>query len=144
VSTVTAVVTIALAAVFVALSALHVYWALGGTWAGAAAVPEVNGRPAFRPGPGATLVVAALLALAALVVLARAGAIPAPGVPAWLVAFAAWVLTLVLAARVVGNLRTFGLFKRVRGTRFARLDSLVYTPLCAALALGCLKMALGV
>jgi hypothetical protein len=141
--TATAVVAIALAAGFVALSALHVYWALGGARGGAAAIPEVRGEPAFRPGRGATLVVASLLALAAVVVVARAHLVPVPGAPPWLVTLAAWVLTLVLAGRVVGDLRTFGLFKRVRGTRFARRDSLVYTPLCIALAAGCLAIALG-
>jgi hypothetical protein len=47
----------------------------------------------------------------------------------------------VLAARAVGDFRLVGLFKRVRGTRFARYDSLVYTPLCLALAAGCFAVA---
>jgi len=141
--TVAAVLAITLAAGFVALSALHVYWALGGAWGDAAAIHEVRGKPAFRPGTAATLVVASLLALAAVVVIARAHLVQVPGAPPWLLALAAWVQTLVLAGRVVGDFRTFGVFKRVRGTRFARRDSLVYTPLCLALAAGCLGIALG-
>ncbi len=41
----------------------------------------------------------------------------------------------VLLLRAVGDRRYVGAFKRVRGTRFARWDTWVYSPLCAVLAL---------
>jgi len=44
-------------------------------------------------------------------------------------------------ARGVGDFRLVGLSKRVRGTRFARYDSFVYTPLCLALAAGIVVVA---
>ena len=66
------VVGVALGVIFGLLSALHVFWAFGGTWGSGAAVAEVNGRPRFVPSKGATLVVAAALAVAAVVVLTRA------------------------------------------------------------------------
>jgi hypothetical protein len=50
-------------------------------------------------------------------------------------------VAVVLVARGVGDFRLVGLFKRVRGTRFARLDSCVYTPLCFALAAGSVIVA---
>jgi hypothetical protein len=40
----------------------------------------------------------------------------------------------VLALRAIGEFRYVGLFKRVRESRFAALDTRVYTPLCVALA----------
>jgi hypothetical protein len=46
-----------------------------------------------------------------------------------------------LLVRVVGDFRHVGLFKRERSTRFARLDTRYFTPLCAALALGVLYLA---
>ena len=64
---------IATAIVFALLAALHLYWAFGGRWAAAVAVPEVRGAPLFRPGRAGTLIVAALLALAATFVLQRGG-----------------------------------------------------------------------
>ncbi|MGH7684711.1 MAG: DUF3995 domain-containing protein, partial [Vulcanimicrobiaceae bacterium] len=60
------VVAIVMAATFGSLALLHVFWALGGQRGTSAAIPEVNGRPAFVPSPVLTLVVAALLALCAL------------------------------------------------------------------------------
>ena len=51
-------------------------------------------------------------------------------------------LALILVARAVGDFRLVGFFKRVRGSRFAKLDSLIYSPFCLALGIGviCLIM----
>jgi len=54
-----------LAAVFICLSPLHAYWALGGRFGLDFAVPELDGSPAFQPSTLATLVVAIGLALCA-------------------------------------------------------------------------------
>jgi hypothetical protein len=43
-----------------------------------------------------------------------------------------WGLALVFMLRAVGNLRTFGFFKTVTGTPFARWDTWLYSPLCPA------------
>jgi hypothetical protein len=36
--------------------------------------------------------------------------------------------------RAIGDFRYVGFFKRIRDSKFARLDTLAYSPLCAALA----------
>jgi hypothetical protein len=41
-----------------------------------------------------------------------------------------------LLARAVGDFRYVGFFKRVRDSRFATLDTRVYSPLCFVLAAG--------
>jgi hypothetical protein len=41
----------------------------------------------------------------------------------------------------VGDFRLVGFFKRVRGNAFARLDTLVYAPLCLVLAVGVFYVA---
>src|SRR6266403_2083334 len=46
-----------------------------------------------------------------------------------------WGLGLVFALRAVGNLRTFGFFKIVKGTPFADWDTWFYSPLCVLIAL---------
>jgi hypothetical protein len=47
----------------------------------------------------------------------------------------------VLLARAVGDGRTVGLTKTVRGTAFARNDDRLFTPLCVALGLAGLRAA---
>ena len=137
-----ALVGLAVAAVLAVLCLLHVYWAAGGRWAQGVVVPEVGGRKTIDPGPGATLVVAALLGLACATVALRSGVVELDAVPGWLVRVGAWVLTVVFALRAVGDFRTVGFFKRVRATPFARWDTRLYSPLCLLLAVGCLLVAL--
>lgn len=131
-----------IAAVFLSLAVLHLYWAAGGKAGAAAAVPEVEGRPAFVPGPNVTLLVALALTLGALVVLGRAGLWTPARIPRSLFAAGTWVLCAVFLLRAVGDRRLMGFTKRVRGTRFARRDTLFYSPLCLLLGLGLLGLAL--
>src|SRR6185295_16894722 len=122
-------------AVFVVLALAHVYWAFGGRIAGLAVIPEVGNRPAFTPSAAATLSVAVALLACAGLVAATAGVLPvpvSPGVLTWL----SFALASVLLLRAVGDFRLVGFFKRVRGTNFARLDTVLYSPLCLALSLG--------
>ena len=134
-----AIVGLVASAVLALLAALHVYWGLGGKTAFVAAIPTVGGRPQLHPGPLACFVVAALLLTAALLVAAQAawrGVLPGV-VTRWGTAGAGVVFLL----RAVGDFRLVGMFKRVRGTRFATLDDRVYSPLCLALAAACLLVA---
>lgn len=130
----------AIAFVFALLGALHVFWAAGGRWGMAAAVPETEGRAAFVPSRTATLAVAFALLGAALLVLARAAVLAHP-LPGWLVRSATPVLGAVFVLRAVGDFRLVGFFKSVRGTRFAVLDTFLFSPLCLALGAGVLWLS---
>jgi hypothetical protein len=125
--------TIAIA-VLVVIAAIHVYWAAGGRLGHGAAVPERGGQPLFQPTPTATFAVAAALVIAAALIGARIGILAAP-VPASVVRILVWLLVLVFAARAIGDFRHVGFFKRNTSSRFARLDTRLYSPLCALLAL---------
>lgn len=120
------------AGVFICLGLVHVYWASGGRIAWLAAIPEVNERPAFTPRRWMTFCVALALFTAALLVALTARLIASPAAHAGARALT-FVLGAVLIGRAIGDFRLVGLFKRVRGTRFARLDTALYAPLCAVL-----------
>jgi hypothetical protein len=117
------------------LGLIHIYWAAGGRLGRSVAVPERQGRPLFRPTPISTLGVAGGLFAAAALVLARLGIVGTLVPDRWTFR-ATWLLTTLFALRAVGDLRYVGLFKRVRGTPFARWDTRLFTPLCLLLALG--------
>src|SRR5688500_13525389 len=114
---------------FLALSGLHVYWAVGGRWGGDVAVPERNGKPAFTPSQAGTLLVAGAFLAAAWLVLGRLG-IGGRFLPPWVFHWSAWGLAAVFLLRATGEFRTVGFFKRIRGTNFARWDTLLFSPLC--------------
>ena len=118
------------AAVFAFLALLHFYWALRGGGGTSAAIPEINGVPAFKPSKTGTVLVGMVLLGTAAVVLLDIGL---------LLAGAAAVLIL----RAIGDFRLVGFFKRIRGSRFARLDTLLYSPLCLALGAALALLAAG-
>lgn len=128
-------VAIALAASFGVLSLLHVGWALGWRGGHVQVLPERDGAPLFRPGPLSTLAVAAALFLAALIVTQRAG-LGRELLPPALVAPGCWGVSVALVLRAIGEFRYVGFFKRVRDTAFARMDTLLYSPLALLLGAG--------
>jgi hypothetical protein len=126
---------------FVSLAGIHIFWAFSQRTGPGGVTPTENGEPVFRPGRVATLAVAAILAAAAGVTLWR-GAWPDAGA-SWIPRTGIVVIALVFSARAVGDFRHVGFFKRVRGTRFARNDTLVFSPLCIAISALALWLALG-
>lgn len=125
-------IPVILFSLFAVLSCLHVYWAFGGTWASQKVVPlKPDGTPLFSPGPGITLIVALLFFLGASYYLTGLvglhsfqGAFAYPG----------WMIALIFLLRSIGDFRYVGFLKRVGGSDFARLDTLLYSPLCLMLS----------
>ncbi len=118
--------------IFMALGAIHVYWATGDRFGAAAVIPERAGRPSFTPGPKSTLAVAGGLFAASAVMVDRSGSVRL--MPGKVSRLGTLTLALLFAGRAIGNFSTVGFTKRVRGTKFATLDDRVYSPLCALLS----------
>jgi len=130
-------VAICLAVVFTVLGLFHVYWASGLSTGSSVAIPEVNGRAAFRPSRVATLLVAAALFSAGYVVLVRGGQVSSPLTPG-LARLGTGVIGTLFVLRAIGEFRLVGFFKRVRGTAFARWDTALFSPLSLAIGLAAL------
>lgn len=130
-------------AVLAALSLLHVYWGFGGRIGWLASLPEVDRKPLFVPTPAQSFGVAAALALA-IVILAAAGGWIALPVSAGLLRIGSYGVAAVFALRAIGEFRHVGFFKRNRGSRFARMDSWLYSPLCLLVAAGAFLIARGI
>lgn len=126
--------------VFVALGLWHfrmAFWPV----AGGGAVPSVAGKPLFVPSTRATVTVGVVLLVFAGLVAATGRLVDvgaSPRVLSWL----SLALALGLLARAIGEFRYVGFFKRVRDSRFAHLDTWVYSPLCLALAAGVAQVAM--
>ncbi len=89
----------------------------------------------FSPGPFATSAVAVLLLLAAAICVSQAQLLGVPRAP--LARVGVWALLVLFLLRAIGEFKFIGLFKRVRNTRFSRLDTWVYSPLCLTVSALC-------
>ena len=132
---------IALAAVFLSLALLHLYWALGGRSGRTAAVPSVNGKPLFTPSTFGTVLVAVALLVAAVVIAGVAGWLGAL-IPAIVFRVMTLGICLVFLLRAVGNRRNVGFFQRRTDSAFAYWDLRLYSPLCLLIALGALVLVM--
>ena len=128
-------------AVFVALALWHFGMALLPGSGASGAVPSVEGKPLFVPSRAATVAVGVVLLLFSCLVAATSGAL-AIGLPHVVLRWLSFALAAGLLVRAVGEFTYVGLFKRVRGSRFATLDTFVYSPLCLLLALGVALVAM--
>ena len=132
---------ISVALVLAALSALHVYWGIGGVGGPSVALPEVDGKPRFIPTRFSCFAVAVALATASFLLLSRGGFLSSPFPASWIQVGTLGV-GAVFVLRAIGDFRIVGFFKRVRGTRFAVWDTRLFSPLSLAIGLGSLWVAL--
>lgn len=121
--------------VLLLLAILHVYWAAAGVHGGSAVPSRPDGTPLMQPGAAASLAVALALTVAAGLVLTQGDLLPAALPDRW-IRLGTWGVAGAFAARAVGEFRYVGLFRRVRGTPFAKWDAWLFTPLCAGIAIG--------
>jgi hypothetical protein len=131
---------LALAGVLGVLGLLHVYWAIAGVSGRSVALPEVDGEPVFVPSRASSALVAAGLLFGAWVALAVGGTLAAP-LSATALRLLCTILGAAFLARSVGEFRLLGFFKRVKGTPFARWDTLLFSPLSLAIALAFFVLA---
>jgi Protein of unknown function (DUF3995) len=124
-------------AVLLAIAALHVYWAFGGHWPGvdgeSLARTVVGGPPGMRmQPPWSCLAVAVLLTVASGLLFANRGLLEL-GLPRELARVGAFGVATVLLGR--GSYGFFDLRMRpsIQGSRYARLNLAIYSPLCLAL-----------
>lgn len=124
----------------------HLYWALGGRLGFSVSLPQrPDGVPVmhhrlswWRAAAGA---VAAGLVMLGVLALAADGQISLP-LPPFVVRSALALVGAAFVLRAIVPTPWTGFFKRIRGTRWARYDTLVYSPLFLLLGALLLVIAL--
>jgi hypothetical protein len=116
------------------LSCLHFFWAIGGQWGFAQALPtNATGERVLNPSSVDCIVVGIGLLCFGLLVLARRDIVQLP-LPTWLKNNVLWCIAGIFFLRAMGDFYYVGFFKSITNTAFASLDTLYYSPLCLMLA----------
>ncbi len=120
--------------IFLLLSSIHIYWALGGRWGSSAVIPtKDDALPVKMPGLIPTLIVALGLLGFGLFVLVQAQLI-ALQLPNWMGKYGLWIMASIFMLRAIGEFRYVGFFKSIKHTQFAQNDTKYYAPLCLFIA----------
>lgn len=124
---------ILLIVVFASISLLHLYWAAGGSFGKAVAIPSVGGARSFDPSPLGTVLVAVAFLVAIFVIIGRLGLL-GDALPRWIFRWATLGIALIFLLRAIGDFKLVGFFKRVSDTPFAHWDTWLFSPLCLVIA----------
>jgi Protein of unknown function (DUF3995) len=126
---------IILSIIFLSISAIHFYWAMGGKWGANAAIPTTNeGKAPFQPGVIPTLIVGFGLLGFALVALGNLGIFDAFLSKKW-INYATYAIITIFILRGIGDFKYAGLNRKIKNTTFAKYDKRYFTPLCFLIAL---------
>lgn len=129
--------------IFAGIAFIHVYWGGGGKWGADDVIPSTEaGKKLMAPRTFECFAVAAaFLALIAFVVI-KAKWILIFSLPDWLNSYGLLIIAFVFLLRAIGEFKYVGFFKKVKSTRFARMDTRLYSPLCAFIAMVCILWSL--
>lgn len=134
-------ITSLLLAIFLFLSVIHIYWGLGGKKGITLSVPSrADNTPVIYPGAAACIIVALGFITFALFTAIKSG-IVLFALPTFIFNYGLWAISLLFIVRSVGEFKYVGFFKKVKTTRFERLDTLYYSPLCLLIGLLSIMLA---
>jgi len=120
--------------IFLILSSLHFYWALGGTFWYADVLPtNSTGSKRMNPGVMAAFIVAFGILLLAFFTFGNHG-IWDEHIKRKYFRYGALLISIIFFLRAIGDFKFIGFFKTVNGTRFAENDTYLFSPLCVLIA----------
>jgi hypothetical protein len=121
--------------ILLAISGIHFFWAFGGRWGAAAAIPtNTEGKTMLKPDIFATLVVAFGILAMALLHLEKVQILSLP-IPTWINSYGLKIIAGIFLLRAIGDFRYVGFFKKFKETKFAIYDTKYYSPLCLILSI---------
>lgn len=129
-------IAILLFLIFLLISSIHFYWAMGGKWAADAVLPtkDDNSTKMLQPTFLSTLIVALGLLGFGLIILIEAAIIDF-SVPYWLNTYGLWTIASIFIIRAIGDFRYVGLFKKIKRTKFGTNDTKYFSPLCITIGI---------
>ncbi|TRX35040.1 DUF3995 domain-containing protein [Flavobacterium sp. ZT3R18] len=126
--------------IFLFISAIHFYWAFGGTWGSYSVLPtKENNEKALNPSILATVIVAFGALGFGLFILVKSGVL-AFNLPYWLNQYGLWIVASIFILRAIGDFNYVGFFKKIKQTKFGKSDTKYFSPLC--LLIGILTLIL--
>jgi len=88
----------------------------------------------MQPGLFATIMVALVLLTFALFILIKAGLLQTT-LPTWLQQYGLYILAGLFIIRAIGDFKYVGFTKKLKGTKFALMDTKWYSPLCLGIGI---------
>lgn len=129
------IISILLSFILIGLGIIHFNWVLGGTFGFAESLPtNERGERVLNPKKIESAIVGFGLMVFGFFYIFKSGLITY-NLPEWLMTYGSWIIPIIFLLRAVGEFKYIGFFKRVKNTRFGKLDTKLYSPLCLLIGL---------
>ncbi len=116
--------------IFFFLGLIHFNWSLGGKWGIEQTLPtKENGERVLNPKKIDSGIVGFGLTIFGLFYLFNSKLIYIQ-LPYWIVEYGNWIIPAIFILRAIGDFKYIGFFKRVKQTKFGKMDSKLFSPLC--------------
>jgi len=117
--------------VFFALALIHIYWAFGGIYGLKSSIPSNNNGPVFEIKFAGTMFIAIIFITGLMAIIFDTNSFQILYIQKYLY----HLIFIVFTARVIGDFKYVGLFKKYRHTAFAKYDNVIYSPLCLSISI---------
>lgn len=113
--------------VFIAF--MHLYWVFGGRLGLDSVIPTVHDRPLLNPGKIAAFIVAiAMCGFSFIAYLLQFHDLSSASYSIYILSIG-WMLSFIFVLRAIGEFNVVGFFKKVKDSKFAKYDTMLYSPL---------------
>jgi len=129
------ILSLLLCVVFMVLALIHFNWFLGGEFGFSESLPtKENGERILNPKKTDNVIVGVGLLVFSLIYLLKSGLIQV-NLPNWIILYVGWIISAIFLIRAIGEFKYVGFFKKIRNTKFGRLDTKLFSPLCLGIAI---------
>lgn len=117
------------------LAIIHFNWAAGGKFGFEGSIPTTEeGDSVLKPSAWDSIIVGLGLAVFAFY-FAVSGGLLNVKLPIWIAKYGGWVISAIFLLRAMGDFNYVGFFKKKTNTKFYKMDTKLYVPLCLLLGL---------
>lgn len=121
--------------IFSILSGIHWNWVFGGSWGFENSIPtNFEGNKLFNPKKIESSFVAIGLLVFATYYFLISDLISIE-FPNWISIYVGWVVSFIFILRSIGDFKYIGFFKKINTSKFGKMDSKLFSPLCMTIGL---------
>ncbi len=129
------ILSIILSLILLTLSLIHFNWVIGGTYGFDISLPtKISGERILNPKKIDSAIVALGLLSFSLFYFFNSQLI-SYSLPEWITTYASWIIPIIFIIRAIGDFKYVGFFKSVKSTKFGKVDTRFFSPLCLSIGL---------
>lgn len=129
------ILSILLSLILIGLGLIHFNWVIGGEFGFSESLPtKESGERVLNPKKIDSAIVGIGLTIFGVFYILKSGIIDY-NLPEWTMKYGSWIIPSIFLLRAIGEFKYVGFFKRVKKTKFGKLDTKFFSPLCLVIGI---------